>query len=174
MLQTDRGKEFIGNVLQQFLKENSIRFRVARNPDVKAAVVERFNRTLKDRMFRYFTHKNTKRYIDILQLLVKAYNNTVHSTIKMKPSSVTFYNVEEARKNLQKRGRRKQVNRKRPKYKRGEYVRISRERHVFEKGYEKGWSDEVFQIQKVAGRQKLFIYELCDLQGEVIDGFFLS
>lgn len=82
MLQTDRGKEFVGKPLQQFLKENEIRFRVVTNPDVKAAVVERFNRTLKKRMYRYFTFKNTKRYIDILQFLVDAYNKTPHSIKK--------------------------------------------------------------------------------------------
>ena len=49
MLQTDRGKEFVGSILQKFLKENNIIFRVVTNPDVKAAVVERFIRTIKER-----------------------------------------------------------------------------------------------------------------------------
>lgn len=134
--------------------------------------MERFNRTLKERMFRYFTYKNTKRYIDILQRLVESYNNSIHSTIKMKPAAVTLENAEKARKNMLKKSLRRQIERKKPKYKVDQYVRISRERHVFEKGYEKGWSEEIFKIVKVKRRQKLFIYELCDLEGEKIEGFF--
>lgn len=172
MLQTDRGKEFIGKPLQQFLKENDIQFRVATNPDVKAAVVERFNRTLKERMYRYFTFKNTKRYIDVLQPLVGAYNKTPHSTIKMPPAAVTLYNADIARKNLVTRGQQRQPHHKQARFKVGQYVRISREKNVFEKGAEKSWSEEIFKITQVLKRQALFIYELCDLDGEKIEGFF--
>jgi len=56
-LQTDRGKEFIGAATQLFLRNANIGFQIARNPDVKAAVVDRFNRTLKERIWRYFTYK---------------------------------------------------------------------------------------------------------------------
>ena len=55
-LQTDRGKEFIGSAFQAFLRKHNIEFRVARNPDIKASISERFNRTLKERIWRYFTH----------------------------------------------------------------------------------------------------------------------
>lgn len=171
-VQSDAGKEFVGSTMQNFFKQNGIQFRIARNPDVKAAVVERFIRTLKERMFRYLTFKNTKRYIDVLPAIVKAYNNTVHTTIKMKPAAVTLYNARKAWKNLQRVALKRQIKRKKPKYKAGQYVRISRERNIFKKGYEKGWSDEIFKIQKVIKRQNLFIYELCDLDGENIEGFF--
>ena len=53
-LQTDKGKEFVAHPMQKFLKENDIRFRVTRNPDIKAAVVEHFNRTLKERMLLFY------------------------------------------------------------------------------------------------------------------------
>jgi len=48
-------------------------------------VVERWNRTIKERMFKYFTANNTRRYIDIVDRLVQNYNNTIHSSIKMTP-----------------------------------------------------------------------------------------
>ena len=70
--------------MQKFLKKNDIRFRVTRNPDIKVAIVERFNRTLKEQMWRYFTHKNTRRYIDVLQDVVRAYNHTRHSSTRMR------------------------------------------------------------------------------------------
>ena len=47
-LQSDRGKEFVGSAFQNILKKSNIQFRVARNPDIKAAIVERLNRTLRE------------------------------------------------------------------------------------------------------------------------------
>lgn len=98
-LQSDCGKKFIGSAMQNILKKHII-FRTARNPDVKAAVVERLNRTLKERMWRYFTHRNTHRYIDVIQKIVFAYSNTLHSSIRMKPAEVNLYNAAKARANL--------------------------------------------------------------------------
>lgn len=168
-LQTDRGKEFVGSVLQRFLKSRGINFRVARNPDIKAAIVERFNRTLKERMWRYFTHKNTRRYVDVLQSIVQAYNDTKHSTIKMQPAAVTLYNAAIARANMVKRYK---LCHKVPKYKVGELVRISKAKSAFEKGYEARWSEEIFKIHKIITNRQPPIYELVDLNDEEIDGFF--
>jgi len=86
-------RPIIGTATQLFLKNANIGFRVARNPDVKAAVVERFNRTLKERIWRYFTYTRNKRYIDVLQNIVDAYNRSYHSTIKMAPYDVTLNNA---------------------------------------------------------------------------------
>lgn len=168
-LQTDKGKEFVGSVLQGFLTTRGIRFRVARSPDVKAAIVERFNRTLKERMWRYFTHKNTRRYIDVLQALVQGYNSTKHSTTKMQPSIVTLHNASIARSNMEKRF--KQCIRV-AKYKVGELVRISKAKTAFEKGYEVRWSEEIFKIHRILTNRQPPVYELADLHDEVIDGFF--
>ena len=179
-LQTDKGKEFIGAPFQKFLKEKDIRFRVTRNPDVKAAVVERFNRTLKERMWRYFTHKNTRRYIDVLQDIVRAYNHTRHSTIKMEPAVVTLENARIARENMNRRWskegkeekKKNLISARKAKYKEGDLVRVSRAKVAFEKGYEAKWSEEIFRIHRVLEWRKPHVYELRDLAGEVIDGFF--
>ena len=87
-LQTDRGKEFINKKLQSFLKGKQVHFFVTQNDEIKASIVERFNRTLKDRMFRYLTHNETRRYIDVLPDFVETYNNTYHRSIKMSPINV--------------------------------------------------------------------------------------
>uniref|UniRef100_A0A1B0DFG5 Integrase catalytic domain-containing protein n=1 Tax=Phlebotomus papatasi TaxID=29031 RepID=A0A1B0DFG5_PHLPP len=71
------------------LKAKNIKQYFSYNPTLKCAVVERFNRTLKQLMYRYFTHTNSLRYIDVLQDLVSSYNNKIHSTIKMKPADVS-------------------------------------------------------------------------------------
>ena len=174
-LQTDKGKEFIARTMQTFLKESDIRFRVTRNPDVKAAVVERFNRTLKERMWRYFTHKNTRRYIDVLQDIMHAYNHTRHSSIRMQPASVTLENARIARENISRRWNDDTITRTRGrkvKYRVGDLVRISRAKGTFEKGYEARWSEEIFRIHRALEWRKPIVYELRDLAGEDIDGIF--
>jgi len=161
--------------MQKFLEENNIRFRVARNPDVKAAVVERFNRTLKERMWRYFTHKNTRRYIDVLQNIVNAYNHTRHSSTRMQPAVVTRENARIARRNITRRWKdnvREAREKRKAKYSVGDFVRISRAKAAFEKGYEAGWSEEIFRIHHVLDWRKPRVYELSDLAGEIIDGIF--
>jgi len=61
---------------------------VCKNPDVKCSVVERAHRTVKSKIYKYFTHKNTHRYIDVLPKFVKAYNATVHAATGMAPVKV--------------------------------------------------------------------------------------
>ena len=90
-LQTDQGTEFLNRVFQKFLRDNDIDF-FTTNSGLKASVVERFNRTFKNKMYKYFTYKNTLSYIDVLPQLIKSYNNTYHRSIKMKPSQVTKAN----------------------------------------------------------------------------------
>jgi len=76
MVQSDKGTEFFNSTYFYILKCHGIKFYTSENEDLKAAVVERFNRTLKTKMFRYFTFKTTKRYVDILADLLHSYNNT--------------------------------------------------------------------------------------------------
>ncbi|XP_071576891.1 uncharacterized protein [Temnothorax nylanderi] len=146
----------------------------ARNPDIKAAVVERFNRTLKERMWRYFTHKNTRRYVDVLQDIVSAYNHTRHSSIRMQPAVVTRENARVARENIVRRWRtsEKMKRARKAKYSVGDLVRVSRTKATFEKGYEARWSEEIFRIHRVLEWRKPRVYELSDLADEVIDGIF--
>ena len=137
-LQTDKGKEFIGDVMQRNLANHGITYRVAGSPDTKAAIVERFIRTIKERKWRYFTRKNTRRYVDVLQKIIEAYNHTKHSATKMVPASVTLYNVAKARENLQHLYDNHVI--RSPKYGVGDLVRVSRAKNVFAKGYESGWT----------------------------------
>ena len=90
MLHSDKGTEFLNS--QSILHRRGIKFYTSENEDLKAAVVERFNRTLKTKMFRYFTHANTRRYLDVLNDLLHSYNNTHHRSIGMAPSEVNVDN----------------------------------------------------------------------------------
>ena len=105
---------------------------------MKAAVVERFNRTLKTKMWKFFTHKSTIRYIDVLDDLLHSYN-TFHRTMKMTLSEVNAQNVEEIRARLH-RPKSKLVW----KFRVGDQVRNARGEREFKKGYLPSWTDEIF------------------------------
>ena len=91
-LQSDKGKEFLNKDVQKLLKDMKIHFFTIQNPDTKAAIVERFNRTLKERIFRHFTKANNSRYQHILQSVVDGYNDSYHRSIKTTPISVNKEN----------------------------------------------------------------------------------
>jgi len=82
------------------LKQHGIKFYTSENEDLKAAVAERFNRTLKEKMFRYFTYKNTRRYTSVLEDLLHSYNNTYHRSIGMSPLEVNRDNEDIVRARL--------------------------------------------------------------------------
>ena len=111
---------------------------------MKAAMVERFNRTMKTRMYKYFTSNNTKRYVDVLPELISGYNNTVHSSINMAPANVLRpIDVIKIRQRLYGSTVVKNY-----KYRVGDHVRISKARRQFKKGYLPNWTEEVFIITK--------------------------
>ena len=80
-LQTGQGTEFLNRVFQKMLRDNNIDFFTV-NSGLKASVVERFNRALKNKMYKYLTAKNTLTYINVLPQLVSSYNNSYHRSIK--------------------------------------------------------------------------------------------
>ncbi|CAB0029091.1 unnamed protein product [Trichogramma brassicae] len=103
LVQTDKGKEFVSRETVARLGKKNIQHRVVRDPDIKAAIAERFIRTIKERIWRYFTHHRTRRFLDVLPKILEAYNNSVHSSIRMTPASVNLDNAALARKNLENR-----------------------------------------------------------------------
>jgi len=169
MLQSDKGSEFLNSTFQRMLERHDIHFYTSENEDVKAAVVERFNRTLKSKMYRYFTFKSTWRYVDVLQDLVDSYNATRHRSIGMSPNEVNADNEELVRSRLYPSKSSKKL---RWRYNVGDTVRIATTRHSpFEKGYTAKWTRELF---KVASRQPTVpvTYTLSDLLEEPIKGKF--
>ena len=167
LLQTDKGTEFLNGPFQKLLKDHNIRHYTSENDDIKASVVERFNRTLKGVMWRYLTHVSNGRYIDVLQQLVSSYNNTYHSSIKMAPAEVNVQNEDIVRsrlyppKNLPIKWR----------YKVGQTVRMKQSKRVFKKGYESSWTEEIFTIHSLFPSDPP-TYILKDLAGEIIKGKF--
>lgn len=165
-LQTDMGREFFNEPFQAWLKQHNIELFHTHNFDTKATIAERFIRTLKEKLWRYFTYTNTRRYLEVLPSLVNAYNNTYHRSIKRAPNTVTAENQEEVWQTLYG-----QAELKTPKLKIGDTVRLSMTRMRFRKGYLPGWTDEIFQVAQVLNTNPPN-YKIKDLKGEILEGSF--
>ena len=168
IMQSDDGSEFKNKIVQRYLKDMNIKYFTTHN-QTKASVVERFNRTLKTKMWKYFTEFNTRSYIDVIEKLVYSYNHSWHRSIKMEPSSVNANNKNQVLENLY--GDLDSVKSKPAKFNIGDTVRISKQKLHFEKGYKQNWSLELFKIDQVISRKPI-VYKLKDLQGEEIRGTF--
>ena len=94
-------------------------------------------------------------YVDMLDDIVNKYNNTAHRTIKMKPIDVTNDSLAEYNA---------ETNKKDPKFKIGDHVRISKYKNIFTKGYAPNWSEEVFVINKINNTVP-WTYAISDLNG---------
>lgn len=167
MVQSDKGTEFLNSTFQGMLRRRGIHSYTSENEDLKASVVERFNRTLKSKMYRYFTRANTRRYVDVLDDLLHSYNNTYHRSIGMAPTEVGPHNEDEVRVRLYPTKPKSH----RWKYEVGDRVRIVMQRRPFRKGYLGDWSREIFEIASRLPTSPV-TYELRDLDGEVIKGRF--
>ena len=166
-IQTDKGSEFLNKTFQSYLKKKKVHFFVTENEDIKAAVVERFNRTLKEKMWRYFTKHNTLYYLDVLSDLVVSYNHSFHRSIKRAPATVNRKNQQQVWMNLYG----DQLKISRPVYKKGDKVRICSGRRHFKKGYLPSWTQEIFTITKVNNTHPP-TYQIIDEQNEPIKGAF--
>ena len=167
-LHTDERKELYNSKFRAMLKLYDIEHFTLGNKEIKCSVVERFNRTLKTRMYRYFTAKSTNRYIDVLQDLVRSYNLSVHSSIGMAPADVTNQNQKEVWEKLYS-GHYPISNR----FQVGDQVRIPRAKGWFEQGFLQNWSDEVFLVVQCVGRVPP-VYKLKDVAGETLNVTFYS
>ena len=159
-----KGKEFYNedviDLIELYSTEN----------EEKSSVVERWIRTMKEKMWKYFTANSTNIYTNALPDLVREYNNTGHSSIKMTPVQAS------KKENELKVGRNlypehleiRDIN---PKFSVGDKVRISKKKKTFEKGYTTRWTEEIFTIAEVK-RTSPVTYKIADLNGEEIRGTF--
>ena len=128
----------------------------------KSVVAERFIKTLKNKDYKQMAAISKNIYYDVLDDIVNKYNNTVHKTIKMRPIDVTDDSFAEYKE---------ESNKKDPKSKIGDHVRISKYKNIFAKGYAPNWSEEVFIINKI-NNTVLRTYAISDMNGEEITGSF--
>ena len=163
-LWVDKGKEFYN----KNVKELGVELYSTENEE-KSCVVERWNRTMKERMFKYFTASSTRKYVDVIGEMVDNYNTTRHSSIKMTPVAASekknerivwfnLYGNEPAPKLTFK-------------FKVGNKVRITKKKGIFDKGFTPRWTEEIFTVSQVQYTDPP-TYKITDNNGEEIQGTF--
>lgn len=165
----DEGKEFYNKEMTALLKEYNIN-RYSTYSENKSAVVERFNRTIKTNIWKYFVANQTRDWINKINELVNEYNNKEHSTIKMSPIQA-LRNEEKVREVYRDKDIKLLKYDSEPKFQVGDYVRISRDKGIFEKAINPHWSTEVFIIHKVISSNPP-TYVIRDKLGEITQGSF--
>ena len=160
----DKGKEFynthVKDLIELYSTEN----------EEKSSMVERWIRTMKEKMWKYFSANSTNIYLNALPNLVREYNNTRHSSVKMTP-------VKASKKENELRVWRNlypehfKIYHIKPKFSVGDKVRISKQKKTFEKGYTTRWTEEIFTIIEVK-RMSSVTYKIADFNGDEIEGTF--
>ena len=165
---SDKEPAFLSKEMQQFFKNNNVKI-YHTNSHLKAVVIERFNRSLKELMMKEFVKNNNTVWYNTLPKLIKIYNNRYHNTIKMKPIEVNKSNEKYIKENIYAYNK----TTKNPKFKVNDLVRISlKRRDLFDKptGNIK-WSEELFKIHSI-NKSNVIIYKIKDMNDEIIKGIF--
>ena len=178
-LRSDQGTEFVNKNVKALLKKEGVTFFVTHNV-VKASYAERAIKTIKSRLVRYMTHKQTHRWIDILPKVTESYNQTYHRSIKRSPQSVKPVDSTELWKRqydtlpmpISKGKHASHVGKF--KYKVGDLVRVSFLRRPFQREYDERWSRELFVVNQRFMSDNIPQYFLKDYTGELVSGTFYS
>lgn len=193
-VRTDAGAEFKNSKAREFFETHNIKHFFA-HPPLKAQIVERFNQSLKQMIYRYLHNRNTYRYVDKLPEIVHSYNHRPHRSLgTLSPSQVTktneislwnemYINKPYRKKRIANSNNDKRsssssnyVKKLRPKAKFslrvGDLVRISFSRHAFERSFNQRFTEEVFRIRQRIMRDNIPMYLLADLKGEIIRDYF--
>ena len=154
--------------MQKFFKDNNVKI-YHTNSHLKAVVIERFNRSLRELMMKHFVKNKNTVWYNILPKLLKIYNNRYLFTIKMKPIQVNKNNEKYIKENIYTYNKTSKI----PKFKMRDLARISlKRRNIFDKpsGNIK-WTEELFEIYSI-NRSNVMTCRINDLNDEIIEGIF--
>lgn len=168
-LHVDMGKEFYNKRVQRMLDDRKINM-YSTFSTKKASIVERFNRTLKGKMWRRFSLNGSYRWVPLLAELIAEYNNTKHRTIRMRPNEVGVHNEKLLRDTVYTYQYHIRPAKAKAKFRVGDLVRLSKYKHAFEKGYTPNWTTEVFRVVRVVHSPPVITYRLTALDGSPIEG----
>ena len=178
-LWVDQGKEFYNKhmfKLFKFKKEDILErdkngeyknqiysvFNASKNP-----IIERFNKTLTNKLWKQFTIQGNQKWLKILPAIVKKYNNTIYKTIYTTPSlASTDPSLVNVKIDLHD-------SNEKPKFKIGDRVRIFKYKNRFEKGYRGNWTKEILKIKEILKTAPI-MYKIVDLDNELIHGSFYA
>lgn len=170
-IQSDLGREFYNKNFKDLMIKYKINH-YSSFTHLKAQIAERMGRTLKDRLWKAFLRQGSYNWVKILDEIIDSYNGTRHSTIKTSPNKVKKRNEKMIYENIYKKmyDERLKIS-KRPKFSVGDYVRISRFKDIFEKGYTPKYTFEIFKVTNV-NKKFPFTYLLEDYDLNPIAGQF--
>ena len=164
---SDQESSFFSKEMLKFFEDHNIKIDYTHS-NLKAVVIERFDRSLRELMMKSFVKSNNTVWYNILPELIQTYNNRYHHTINMKPIDANKSNEKHIKMICNYN-----ITNKKPKYKINDLVRISlKRRQLFDKppGNIK-WIEELFKIYKI-NKSNVITYQLKDMNDEIINGQF--
>lgn len=169
--QSDNGKEFYNKHFSLLMKRYNINH-YSTFSKLKASICERLNRTLLQKLWKKLHINGNHKWVNVLIKITAEYNNSVHRTIKMKPVDVNSTNEKQLLNTVYVRNNSLNAAVK-TKFHIGDKVRLSKHKHLFEKGYTPSWTTEIFQIDKILPTEPI-THILRDLLNQPIHGAFYS
>ncbi len=176
---SDMGVEFNNKDVKKYLKSQNVKHFVTHNTEIKANIAERLIKTLKSKMYRYMSNKNTHHWIDQLQSITDSYNNTFHRSIQQSPASVTKKDESKIWKLLYENHPKPKPKRKHPpkaknpfRFKLNDTVRISSIKQPFEKEVDETWTREHYLVSDRFVTESIAQYKLKDISNEPLLGTY--
>jgi hypothetical protein len=168
---SDLGTEFCNGTLSKYFEEMEIQKLKATSPYQKASLAERAIRNMKQRLYRFMGHNSKAVWMDALPHIIDAINHSKSRTHGLRPVDVTPENAQQVWKKLY--GDELEFKKiLKPKFMKGDLVRMSRGKGTFEKGYMQNWADEILEIDEVKRHGKPIQYKVQDLKGNKFKGNF--
>jgi hypothetical protein len=176
-VQTDKGTEFLNSQLKTLAKDNGIKFFTAEDDATKAQIVERFNRTLKNKLYRLM-HSTDGVWLTSLQKVMDGYNKTYHRSIDMAPNEVRRENEEALFQKLYPTEPELLLKDRSSRYLQGlrvgSFVRLLNKKKAFEREFKPRWTKEVFLVRLINKSAKQPLVKIKDLMGEAVLGYFYT
>jgi hypothetical protein len=169
ILGTDAGKEFTNREFQDLMQVLNIKHLIFYD-DTHAVLIERWIKTIKEKINKYMTHNNTKRFIDVLPQFIMNYNRSIHSRTKYRPIDVTQENSNDVYKNLYKMHTTQEIS----KFEIGDKVRVALSKNAFTRGFTPTYSNEIYTIKEIYNTSPYLKYQIVDYDGIRIRGSFYS
>ena len=175
-LTTDEGKEFYNSHVKKLLTKYKVHhFSVYSR--MKSSLSERFNRTLKEKIYRYMIANETREFIDVVPSLVSGYNNTIHTATKMRPVEINLFSAPALARRLYGQSSASSstdLQKRDFKFKLGDFIRLSKTPRPFRKSYKGNYTQEIFIIssKRRTAREGLNVHKVRYFNDEKIKGSF--